>query len=113
MSEVINFISQPAIFLLKLLCFTLKGAKKMRLQAADLRLLLGLLLAHLLLFFSFQDKSVFWYIYTASLLLLITYAILQEEVDDQAGFFYTFHSEFFQGCFCMVFFGLAIMALGF
>ncbi len=87
MSEVINFISQPAVFLLKLFCFTLKGAEKMRLQAADLRLLLGLLLAHLLLFFSFQDKSVFWYIYTASLLLLITYAILQEEVDDQAGFF--------------------------
>jgi membrane protease YdiL (CAAX protease family) len=65
----------------------LKGAEKMKLHAADLRLLLGLFIAHLLLFLSFQDKSIFWYIFTASLLLLITYAILQVEVDDQTGFF--------------------------
>jgi uncharacterized protein len=59
----------------------------MKLHSADLRLLIGLIIAHLLFFYSFQDKSIFWYIFTASLLLLITYAILQVEVDDQVGFF--------------------------
>lgn len=59
----------------------------MKFCLVDFRLLLGIILAHLLLFLSFQDKSIFWYIYTGSLLLLITFAILQEDVDDQKGFF--------------------------
>lgn len=48
----------------------------------DKRLILGLLLSHLLLFFTFQDKAVFWYIFTATMLLLISYSILHEEIED-------------------------------
>jgi membrane protease YdiL (CAAX protease family) len=85
---VINYISQAVRFLIKLFLFLfLKGAKKMKLRTVDLRLSLAIIFSHLLLFFSFQDKSIFWYIYTASLLLLITFAILHVEVDDQKGLF--------------------------
>lgn len=52
----------------------------------DKRLILGLLLAHLLLFFTFQDRAVFWYIFTASMLFLISYSILNEEIEDQVPF---------------------------
>jgi uncharacterized protein len=54
--------------------------------ASDLTLVIGIILAHLLLFFTFKDKSVFWYIFTASMLLLISYTIVREDVDDQASF---------------------------
>lgn len=52
----------------------------------DVRMIFGILLAHVLLFITFQEKSVFWYIFTASMLFLITYSILQEEMDDQQPF---------------------------
>lgn len=39
------------------------------------------------MYFTFQDKAVFWYIFTASLLFLISYSILNEEVEDQLPFF--------------------------
>ncbi|WP_423409861.1 CPBP family intramembrane glutamic endopeptidase [Heyndrickxia sp. MSNUG] len=51
---------------------------------ADRRLILGILIAHLLLFFTFEDKTVFWYIFTASMLVLISYSIKHEEIEDQA-----------------------------
>jgi membrane protease YdiL (CAAX protease family) len=54
--------------------------------AADLRFIGGILLAHLLMYFTFQDKSIFWYIFSASLLLLISYSIIMEEVEDKASF---------------------------
>lgn len=44
------------------------------------------MIAHLLLFFSFQDKTIFWYIFTASLLLLIAFAMFQEDVLDELPF---------------------------
>ncbi|ESU32809.1 hypothetical protein G3A_09445 [Bacillus sp. 17376] len=49
---------------------------------ADRRLILGFLIAHLLLFFTFEDKDVFWYIFTASMLILISYSIIHEEIED-------------------------------
>ncbi|MGI8385588.1 CPBP family intramembrane glutamic endopeptidase [Robertmurraya sp. P23] len=52
----------------------------------DVRMIFGILLAHVLLFITFQEKSVFWYIFTASMLFLITYSIIQEEIDDQQPF---------------------------
>ncbi|MBV7503933.1 CPBP family intramembrane metalloprotease [Bacillus sp. sid0103] len=53
----------------------------------DPLLLIGLILAHVLLFFSFHDKAIFWYIFTGSVLVLIAYAMFQEEeVDDDASF---------------------------
>ncbi|MBX9972179.1 CPBP family intramembrane glutamic endopeptidase [Cytobacillus firmus] len=54
--------------------------------AADVRFIGGILLAHLLMYFTFQDKSIFWYIFSASLLLLISYSIIMEEVEDKASF---------------------------
>jgi uncharacterized protein len=56
-------------------------------RAVDLRLLIGLVIAHLLLFFSFHDKSVFWYLYSGSILFLIAYGMFQEDVADDAPFF--------------------------
>ena len=53
---------------------------------ADYRLLIGLIIAHLLMYFTFQDKAVFWYIFSASLLFLISYSILNEELKDEATF---------------------------
>jgi uncharacterized protein len=49
---------------------------------ADRRLIIGILIAHLLLFFTFEDKDVFWYIFTASMLVLISYSIIHEEIED-------------------------------
>lgn len=51
---------------------------------ADRKLILGIVVAHLLLFFTFGDKAVFWYIFTASMLILISYSIIHEEIEDNA-----------------------------
>lgn len=53
---------------------------------SDFRLIIGLLLAHALMYFTFQDKAVFWYIFSATLLFLISYTILNEELDDKMPF---------------------------
>lgn len=52
----------------------------------DPRILIGLIIAHVLLFFSFQDRAIFWYIFSGSILVLIAYSTFQEEVDDQVSF---------------------------
>lgn len=49
---------------------------------ADRKLIIGVLIAHLLMFFTFEDKNVFWYIFTASMLVLISYSIIHEEIED-------------------------------
>lgn len=59
----------------------------MKFHTLDLRLIVGLLLAHILMFFSFQDKAIFWYIFSGSTLLLIAYSSFQGEVDDDIPFF--------------------------
>ena len=38
------------------------------------------------MYFTFQDKAVFWYIFSATLLFLISYSILNEELDDNESF---------------------------
>lgn len=53
----------------------------------DKRLIIGFFLAHLLLYFTFQDKAVFWYIFTATMLFLISYSILHEEIEDNINMF--------------------------
>ncbi|MBP2239928.1 membrane protease YdiL (CAAX protease family) [Cytobacillus eiseniae] len=58
----------------------------MKKLTTDIRLIIGFVLAHILMYFTFQDKAVFWYIFTASLLFLISYAILNEELEDQVPF---------------------------
>jgi uncharacterized protein len=52
----------------------------------DIRLILGIIIAHGLIYFSFHDKTIFWYIFSGSILILIAYAMLQGEVDDEASF---------------------------
>lgn len=49
----------------------------------DRKLILGMLIAHLFLFFTFKDSAVFWYIFTASMLILISYSIIHEEIEDR------------------------------
>lgn len=51
---------------------------------SDIRLIIGFFLAHLLLFLTYEDKQVFWYIFTASMLFLISYSILVERMEDNA-----------------------------
>ena len=52
----------------------------------DIRLILGYILAHALIYFSFNDKTIFWYIFSGSVLVLIVFAMFQGEVDDAASF---------------------------
>ncbi|MEH7121052.1 type II CAAX endopeptidase family protein [Neobacillus vireti] len=52
----------------------------------DIQLILGFIIAHALIYFSFHDKTIFWYIFTGSILILIAYAMYQGEVDDEASF---------------------------
>lgn len=90
----------------------------MVLRTVDVRLLLCILFAHLLIFFSFQDKSIFWYIYTASILLLITFAILQEDIDDQKGFFSylsfgVLSGVLLYGLYWIGYYGVGLLNLGF
>lgn len=54
--------------------------------AKDKRFLIGIVLAHILLYFSFDHKKVFWYIFTASMLFLISYAIVHEEIENESSF---------------------------
>lgn len=54
----------------------------MKIYPLDLRLFLGLIIAHGLLLFSFHDKSIFWYIFSGSILMLIVIAIYQADMDD-------------------------------
>jgi uncharacterized protein len=58
----------------------------MKKYSQDPRILIGLIIAHVLLYFSFQDKAIFWYIFSGSILVLIAYAMFQEEVDDELSF---------------------------
>jgi uncharacterized protein len=52
----------------------------------DYRLILGLVCAHALIYFSFHDRAIFWYIFTGSILALIAYSKFQGDVDDEASF---------------------------
>lgn len=49
-----------------------------------IKLLIGVLGAHLLIHFTFQDEDIFWYMFTASALILISYTIINGNVEDQA-----------------------------
>ncbi len=47
------------------------------------RFILGLVIAHVLIYFAFSQSKVFWYIITGAMLFLIAFVILQEETDDR------------------------------
>jgi CAAX amino terminal protease family. len=48
----------------------------------DWKLILGYAISHLLLYFTFDNPKVFWYILTGSTLFLISYAVINEDLDD-------------------------------
>lgn len=50
----------------------------------DFKLAGGIFLAYLLVFVAFDRKDVFWYLYTAAILFLISYSIISEKLDDEA-----------------------------
>ncbi|GIN89970.1 CAAX protease family protein [Siminovitchia terrae] len=50
----------------------------------DFKLIGGLFFAFLLIYVTFDRKDVFWYLYTATLLFLISYTIVNESLDDEA-----------------------------
>lgn len=50
----------------------------------DYKLIGGIFLSYLLIYVAFDSKGVFWYLYTASLLFLISYSIISERIEDHA-----------------------------
>ncbi|MFZ7944288.1 MULTISPECIES: CPBP family intramembrane glutamic endopeptidase [Bacillaceae] len=58
----------------------------MKQKILTIRLIAGVILAHALIFFSFHDKTIFWYIFSGSVLVLIAFATYQGDVDDEASF---------------------------
>ncbi|PAQ14466.1 CPBP family intramembrane glutamic endopeptidase [Bacillus sp. FJAT-42315] len=49
----------------------------------DWRLAVSLVLAHILLYITFSDRDIFWYIYTAANLFFISFVIINEKIDDK------------------------------
>ena len=47
--------------------------------ATDVRLLLGIVGAHILIYMAYHNDNVFWYLYTATILFCISYAILNNK----------------------------------
>lgn len=56
-------------------------------SALDFRFIIGFFLAHLLMFFTFLDKAVFWYFFTATMLLLICFVVAKDKLDDKLSVF--------------------------
>lgn len=52
-------------------------------KSMDWKLISGVILAYLLIYLTFDIKQVFWYLYTATMLFLISYTIIIEKVDDE------------------------------
>src|SRR4051794_3881602 len=58
----------------------------MKKRFLDMRLIFGYILAHALIYFSFHDKTIFWYIFSGSVLVLVAFSMFQGEVEDEASF---------------------------
>jgi uncharacterized protein len=76
----------------------------------DLRLITGLIISHALMYFTFHDRAIFWYIFTGSLLVLITYAMFQEAVEDEASFFKYISIGILSGLILYLIFWLGVQA---
>ncbi|MCJ8006069.1 lysostaphin resistance A-like protein [Lederbergia wuyishanensis] len=55
----------------------------MKKNIIDWKLVIGFLMALFLIYLSFESKQVFWYLYTATMLFLISFAIINEKLDDE------------------------------
>lgn len=70
----------------------------------DYRLISGLVIAHLLMYFTFDlKKAIFWYMLTATMLLLMSYAILHLKTEE--------HSSFLMNSFYGIGSGILLFAL--
>ncbi|OES43778.1 CPBP family intramembrane glutamic endopeptidase [Domibacillus iocasae] len=49
----------------------------------DWRFIIGVIAAYILLYVTFYDRDIFWYIYTAAALFFISISIISEPIDDQ------------------------------
>ncbi|MFK2824829.1 type II CAAX endopeptidase family protein [Bacillus sp. B190/17] len=49
----------------------------------DWRLIFSVIVAHVLLYMTFSDRDIFWYLYTAANLFFISFAITSEKIDDK------------------------------
>lgn len=58
----------------------------MKNSTIDLRLIFGLIIAHVFMYITFQDKAIFWYMFTATMLILISYSISNEKIENQTSF---------------------------
>lgn len=77
----------------------------------DIRLIVGFIIAHILINFSFHDKTIFWYIFSGSLLILIAFATLQGDVDDEIPFIKYFFLGALSGFLLYFIFWLGIHAM--
>ena len=59
----------------------MERGKKVKKVWIDYRLIIGFVIAHILMYLTFQDKKVFWYMFTATMLILISYSILNEKAE--------------------------------
>ncbi|WAA11129.1 CPBP family intramembrane glutamic endopeptidase [Fervidibacillus albus] len=59
----------------------------MKSRSLDWKLLIGLVIAHLLFYFTFDQTSVFWYILTGTTLFLISYTMVNEDIEDELSVF--------------------------
>ncbi|MBW8348734.1 CPBP family intramembrane metalloprotease [Bacillus sp. IITD106] len=55
----------------------------MKRNIIDWKLMIGFILAFLLIYLTFESNQVFWYLYTATMLFLISFAIINEKLDDE------------------------------
>lgn len=69
----------------------------MKKYLSDYRLLIGLFISHILMYYTYDHKSVFWYLMTASILFLISYSILHEDMDHRASFLTYISTGLFTG----------------
>ncbi|HEY4552293.1 MAG TPA: CPBP family intramembrane glutamic endopeptidase [Bacillaceae bacterium] len=54
----------------------------MRNRRIDFKLIGGLFFSYLLIYVAFGERQVFWYLYTAAMLFLISYTIINEKMED-------------------------------
>lgn len=58
----------------------------MKTCASDIKLLLGIFSAHILLYITYQNTNVFWYLYTATILFCLSFAVTIDKTKERQPF---------------------------
>ncbi|MBC2169308.1 CPBP family intramembrane glutamic endopeptidase [Listeria booriae] len=85
----------------------------MKSSKIDYRLFLGLILAAGLMYVTFEYKAVFWYLYGASMLFLISWVILNDELKKHFSFFKNIIPGIFSGIILYILFYIGALILKF